>query len=227
MWVAGPGARVFFSSFSRPVWSPYPSPGLGVRVFSLVIPPATVMAVSFSGELAYEIHVPNASLYAAYLAVKQAGAAFGIKLFGARAVDSMRLEKGFLHWKADLITEFDPFETGLDRFVKLDKEKLVGRENLLERREQGPTKRLVTLKIGTKQAPAPSGASLMLDAQVVGTVTSGEWGHRLGMNLAYAFVDVPFSDVGSIMELDLCGMRVDAEVIAPSPYDPKFERLRA
>ena len=68
------------------------------------------MSVSFSGELAYEVHVPNESLYAAYLALTEAGEEFGIKLFGSRAVESMRMEKGFLGWKSDLITEFDPFE---------------------------------------------------------------------------------------------------------------------
>ena len=86
------------------------------------IAPAVVMSVSFSGELAYEIHVPNAQLYAAYLALRKAGEAHGMRLFGSRAVESMRMEKGYLHWKADILTEFDPYETGLDRFVKMDKE---------------------------------------------------------------------------------------------------------
>ena len=66
-----------------------------------------MLGVSFSGELAYEIHVPNNALYAAYLALRKAGEAHGLKLFGARAVESMRMEKGFMHWKADLLTEFD------------------------------------------------------------------------------------------------------------------------
>ena len=191
------------------------------------LPPDYLNRISFSGELAYEIHVPNASLYAAYLALRKAGEAYGLKLFGARAVDSMRLEKGFLHWKSDLITEFDPFETGLERFVRLDKEGFIGRDALLQRRNDGARRKLVTLKVDTHQAPAPGGASLMQGQQVVGTVTSGEWGHRVGLNLAYAFVEPSLSSMGSVMELDLCGQRVAAEVIAPSPYDPEFSRLRA
>jgi len=91
-----------------------------VRECFVGIAPATVMAVSFSGERAYEIHVPSASLYAAYTALRDAGASHGFKLFGALAVESMRLEKGYLHWKTDILTEFDPFETGLQRFVKVD-----------------------------------------------------------------------------------------------------------
>ena len=65
------------------------------------------MAISYSGEEAFEIHVPSQQIYAAYQALKKAGQAFNLKLFGARAIESMRLEKGFLHWKAELRTEFN------------------------------------------------------------------------------------------------------------------------
>jgi len=66
------------------------------------------MSVSFSGELAYELHVPNASLMLVHELIMAAGEAHGIGYFGMRAVESMRLEKGYMHWKADLITEFNP-----------------------------------------------------------------------------------------------------------------------
>ena len=110
--LAGPKAREVLSKCSREDWSKESFPWLSVRECFIGFSPATVMSVSFSGELAYEVHVPNESLYAAYLALTEAGEEFGIKLFGSRAVESMRMEKGFLGWKSDLITEFDPFETG-------------------------------------------------------------------------------------------------------------------
>ena len=119
--LAGPKARDVLQAVSRGDWSAEAFPWLSVRECFIGFTPATVMVVSFSGELAYEIHVPNASLYAAYLALREAGRAHGLHLFGARAVETMRMEKGFLHWKADLITEFTPYETGLDRFVKPEK----------------------------------------------------------------------------------------------------------
>jgi len=224
--LAGPKARDVLSACARGDWSDQALPWLSLRECFIGIAPATVMRVSFSGELAYEIHVPNASLYAAYLSLRQAGEAHGLRLFGARAVESMRMEKGFLHWKADLITEFDPFETGLDRFVRPGKPDFVGKEALMQRQAEGPRRKLVSLRIDCTHAPAPGGASLMSDGQVVGTVTSGEWGHRVGVNLAYAFVDPEVSAVGHEMELDLCGDIVPAQVIAPSPYDPDFLRLR-
>ncbi|MEM9475779.1 MAG: FAD-dependent oxidoreductase [Pseudomonadota bacterium] len=225
--LAGPKSRDVLSNCARGDWSREAFPWLSVRECFIGFAPATVMGVSFSGELAYEIHVPNASLYAAYLALREAGEAFGIQLFGARAVESMRMEKGFLHWKADLITEFDPFETGLGRFVKPDKGAFVGRDALMRRHADGPHKQLVTLTVGANRAPAPGGASLMNRDRVVGTVTSGDWGHRVGMNLAYAFVEPDWAATGSGMELDLCGTRVPATVIPPSPYDPEFARMRA
>ncbi|MFD2740967.1 FAD-dependent oxidoreductase [Sulfitobacter aestuarii] len=225
--LAGPHARNVLAACARGDWSKAAFPWLTVRECFIGYAPATVMGVSFSGEHAYEIHVPNASLYAAYLALRQAGAGHDLKLFGARAVESMRLEKGFLHWKADLLTEFDPFETGLGRFVKLDKGDFIGRTALLQRQAEGPRKQLVTLKIDATNAPAHGGASLMQGAQVVGTVTSGDWGHRVGLNLAYAFVTPQYAETGSRLQLDLCGELVGAEVIAPSPYDPDYTRMRS
>ena len=224
--LAGPNSRAVLSKCARGDWSKEAFPWLSVRECFIGFSPATVMGVSFSGELAYEIHVPNASLYAVYLALREAGEEFGLKLFGARAVDAMRLEKGFMHWKADLLTEFDPFETGLDRFIKLDKSDFIGRDALIKRQEAGPTKKLVSLQIETTKAPAHPGGSLMDGESVVGTITSGEWGYRVGMNLAYAFVDPAFADVGKTMQLDLCGEMVGAKVIAPCPYDPDYALMR-
>lgn len=224
--LAGPKARAVLSGCARGDWSAEAFPWLSVRECCIGFAPATVMGVSFSGELAYEIHVPNASLYAAYLALRQAGHAYGLRLFGARAVESMRMEKGFLHWKAELNTEFDPFETGLARFVKLDKGNFIGKEALQKRRSLGPKRKLVTLSLKTNHAPARSGASLLRDKKVVGTITSGDYGHRVGMNLAYAFVDAELAHTGAIIELDLCGQRVETQIIDPSPYDPTFARMR-
>ncbi|WP_135506424.1 GcvT family protein [Roseovarius aestuariivivens] len=218
--LAGPKARAVLSAASREDWSTDAFPALSVRETFVGIAPAVVMRVSFSGELAYEIHVPNAQLYAVYAALSAAGAPFGLRLFGARAVESMRLEKGYLHWKSELISEVDPFEAGLSRFVKLDKPDFTGRDALAARVAKGPQRRLVTLNIDCDDRPAQSGASVMDADKVVGTVTSGAWGHRTGMNLALAYVLPDLNDPGTAVQLDLLGDRIDAHVIAPSPYDP-------
>ncbi len=224
--LAGPKARDVLSAASRGDWSAQAFPWLSVRAAHIGIAPAIVMSVSFSGELAYEIHVPNNQLYAAYLALRTAGDPLGLRLFGSRAVESMRMEKGYLHWKADILTEFDPFETGLGRFVKMDKGDFIGKAALEARQGNEPAKKLVTLQLNSADAPAHGGASVMVNDAVVGTVTSGDWGHRVAMNLAYAFVDASLADVGSKMHVDVLGDLVSCTVIPQGPYDPDLTRVR-
>lgn len=219
--LAGPKSRDVIQAVSRADWSKEAFPWLSVRNCFIGVAPAIVMSVSFSGELAYEIHIPNTYLYSAYRALRQAGQAQGMTLFGSRAVDSMRLEKGYLHWKSDILTEFDPYETGLERFVKLDKT-FLGKDALVARQAKGISKRLVTLVLDSQEAAAHSGAAVMLDERVVGAVTSGDWGHRVGMNLAYAFVESAVSAVGSKLRVDVIGLDIAAQVIAMGPYDSKL-----
>ena len=224
---AGPISRDVSSVAARGDWSAAAFPWLSVREAHIGTVPAVVMAVSFSGELAFEIHLPNAQLYAGYLALRAAGEAHGLTLIGSRAEDAMRLEKGFLHWKGDILTEFDPFETGLNRFVRLDKGDFVGKAALQARVAKGAKKKLVTLAVDCTDRPAGPGSSLMEAGRVVGTVTSGDWGHRVGMNLAYAFVNPDLADPGTTVTLDLLRDMVAAKVIDPCPFDPGFERLRS
>ena len=224
--LAGPKSRDVIAKVSRADWSPEAFPWLSVREAFIGVAPAVVMGVSFSGELAYEIHVPNAHLYAAYLALREAGEEFGLRLFGSRAIESMRLEKGYLHWKSDIITEFDPFETGLDRFVKLDKD-FIGKDALLKRQAEGPRRRLVSFEVDFDDAPAQPGASVMEGDRVVGTVTSGDWGHRVGKNLAYAFVKAGEVVEGRTLSIDILGAPRAAKIIPMGPYDPGNALVKA
>ncbi|WP_420862432.1 GcvT family protein [Algirhabdus cladophorae] len=221
--LAGPKARDVLSKVSRGDWSAQAFPWLSVKEAFVGIAHATIMSVSFSGELAYEIHIPNAQLYAAYLSLRAAGAEFGLEMFGARSIESMRMEKGYLHWKSDLLTEFNPFETGLDRFVKMDKD-FVGKAALEAMVTNGPRVNLVCLQIDTDHAPAHGGASVWHDGAVVGTVSSGDWGHRTGLNLAYAFVK---PDCPEAVTVDVLGGPVAAKIIPMGPYDPENTRVKA
>ena len=224
--LAGPSARAVMETISRADWSAAAFPWLSVRECFIGIAPATVMAVSFSGELAYEIHVPNAQLYAAYCALREAGKAHDLALFGARAVESMRFEKGYLHWKSDILTEFDPFETGLDRFVTLDKADFIGKAALVKRHTNGPHKMLVTLVLDYDSAAAHGGASVIHDGRVAGTVTAGAWGHRTGLNIAYAFVEPALAKDGTALIVEVLGNDTTARVIPAGPYDPDLTRVR-
>ncbi len=117
--------------------------------------------------------------------------------------------------------------TARDRFVKPEKGDFLGKAALLKRIEDGPRKKLVTLKVDATNAPARGGASLMRNGKVVGTITSGDWGYRVGMNLAYAFVTPDLAAPGTKIDIDHFGDIVRTEVIAPSPYDSDYSRMRA
>jgi dimethylglycine dehydrogenase len=114
----------------------------------------------------------------------------------------------------------------LDRFITLDKPDFVGKAALEKRRDAGPSKHLVTLKVESNVAHMHGGASLMDEGRVVGTVTSGGWGYRTGLNLAYAFVDPDFAALGTRVEIDALGEMVQAEVIDANIYDPQYELVR-
>lgn len=224
--LAGPKSRDVLAAVSRGDWSASSFPWLSVSEAFVGIAPAVIMSVSFSGELAYEIHLPNNQLYAAYLALREAGDAYGLRLFGSRAVESMRLEKGFLHWKSDILTEFDPYETGLGRFVTAGEKDFVGRDALAKRAERGPLRKLVTLDVNCATAPAGGGASVMRDGRIVGTVTSGDWGHRVGKNIALAFVEPTLAAPGTTLDIDILGQMETAAVTQACLYDPTFARMR-
>ncbi|MDR6264934.1 FAD-dependent oxidoreductase [Roseobacter sp. N2S] len=216
--LAGPKARAVLTQVARGDWSAAAFPWLSVREAFIGIAPAVIMSVSFSGEHAYEIHVPNAQLYAAYLALRKAGAAHGLRLFGARAVDSMRLEKGYRHWKADLITEFNPFESDLGRFVNLQKPDFIGKAALEAAQSTGLRRKFVTLVLDSDNAPAQAGDSVVQNGQVVGTVTSADWGHRTGKNIAMAFIK---PEATENLMVEVIGQPVPARTVEPCRYDPE------
>ena len=183
------------------------------------------MTVSFSGELAYELHVPNEQLYLVWQILNQAGKNFSLGYFGLYATESMRLEKGYLHWKADLIVEHNPQEARLEHFVKLDKANFIGKQALVDEIERGPRKLLVSMTVDCDIAPAHAGDPVFLveqDAgeQQVGSVTSAGFGHRVGKNIAYAYVEPGSAAIGTSLALGILGERYGAEVVEPILYDP-------
>ncbi|MEO1293869.1 MAG: FAD-dependent oxidoreductase, partial [Pseudomonadota bacterium] len=226
--LAGPNARsVLEAAAPRTDWSAAAFPWLSVRHVQIGRIDAVAMSVSFSGELAWEIHVPLEHAAAAYEILTKAGAAHGMAPFGLYATEAMRIEKGYRHWKADLISEFDPFESALDRFVQLDKTAdYPGKAALLAKQGQPPRRRFVTLRLDTETAPAHPGDSLMRGEEVVGTVTSAAWGWRVQENLAMAFLSPELAEIGTAVDVLLLGERIPAEVVAPCRYDPKNNRVK-
>jgi dimethylglycine dehydrogenase len=226
--VAGPQSRALLQSVSpRCDWSAQAFPWLRARQMFIGHAEVTAMSVSFSGELAYELHVPNEQLYLVWKTLSEASGDFELGYFGLYATESMRLEKGYLHWKADLIYEHNPFEARLDRFVRLDKGDFIGKAALLEQVERGPRKLLVSMTVDCDIAPAHGGDPVFSGAQQVGSVTSAGFAHRVQENIAYAYVDPQCAAVGSRLELGILGDRYEAVVVEPILYDPENRLVRA
>jgi dimethylglycine dehydrogenase len=208
-------------------WSKENFPWLRARSMSIGHAEVVAMSVSFSGELGWELHVPNEQLYLVWSILEQAGAEFDLGYFGLYATESMRLEKGFLHWKADLIVDHNPFEAGLDRFVKLDKPEFIGKAALIERHDKGLRKKLVSMNVDCDFAPAHGGGGVFAHGKQIGSITSSGYGHRISKNIAYAYIDPEFSAVGQALEIGILGERYPAIIVSPIQYDPDHSRVKS
>jgi dimethylglycine dehydrogenase len=141
-------------------------------------------------------------------------------------MDSLRLEKGYVSWKQDITSDYDPFEAGLDRFVRLDKGEFVGRAALIERRARGTTQRFVSLLIEAGDADALPLSIVFKNGEPVGVVGSGGWGHRIGRSIALAYVRSDLAEPGTRLDVAILGTRCAAIVGASPLYDPANARLR-
>ncbi len=225
--VAGPHARALLESLSpRGDWSREAFPPMHARPMHLGPAEVLCMRVSFSGELAFELHVPNERLLLVYRLLKEAGRGFDLVQFGLYATESMRLEKGYLHWKADLIHEHNPVEAGLGRFARMDKGPFIGREALEEEVRRGDRRRLVVMTVDCDHAPAHGGDPVYRDGRLVGSVTSAGYGHRVKRNIAYAYVEPGAAAPETDLDVGILGKRCPARVSAPCLYDPENRRWR-
>ena len=217
--IAGPHARdLLDAACPRTSFAQANFPWMTTRTCFVGHVETTIMAVSFSGEQAFEVHVSNIQLHAAYLALTGAGEAFGLTHFGMYAIEFMRIEKGNGHWKGDFITEFNPIEAGVDRFVVLSKD-FPGKAGLERQIGLGNRRVRVLISIDSKTAPAHAGETVFDGERPIGTITSAAWGYRTDKNLAMVYVDPVFSDVGTDLSVSLIGQRVATTVVESCIYD--------
>ena len=219
--LAGPRTRELLASISpRSKWDQKNFPWLTAKQCYLGHFEVMAMAVSYSGEQAFEIHVANEQLFAVYEMLVEAGRGFGLIHFGMFAVDSMRLEKGYGHWKVDFISEFNPIEAGLKRFVDLEKE-FPGKSGLQRQITYGNRRERVLIEVHSSEAPVQPGEAVFSSEEVIGSITSASWGYRAGKNLAMAYVDPAFSRSGTQVSFLLLGDRVNATVCESCLFDPQ------
>lgn len=188
--------------------------------------PVRAYRISYVGELGWELYLPPAYQRHVYDRLMEAGREFGIVNFGYRALDSLRLEKGYRFWGLDMNALTTPFEAGLGQFVKLDKGAFLGREALLKQKAEGIARTLACLTVEGNVA-IPHGWEPILDGgEIIGYVTSGEFGHWLGKTIVLAFLPPNRAAVGTALSIQILGERFPAQVVHVPLYDPRNERLK-
>ncbi|WP_299392891.1 FAD-dependent oxidoreductase [Pelagibius sp.] len=225
--LAGPKAREVLGPVTESDLSNGAFPWLSVQPIEVAQARGFAIRVNYVGELGWELHLPIETVAPVYDLLWQAGEAHGIRDFGMYAMDSLRLEKGYMAWKQDLASEYSPLMGALDRFVKLDKAQFVGREALLKEKQAGPRERFVPLLVEAKDADAPFCATVWKGERRVGLVTSGGYGHRIEKSIALAYVQTDLAKEGEALEVEIYGERCPARVGVSPLFDPKNERLRA
>jgi dimethylglycine dehydrogenase len=223
--LAGPGSRALLQKLVREDLAAFPF--LSFRRMDIGMAPAMVGRISFTGDLGFEIWMAPEYQRYAYDLIADAGRDAGLAHFGGRALNAMRLEKGFGSWAREYRPLYSPVEAGLARFVAWDKPDFVGRAAALEERAGGGRLRLCAFKVDAGDADAIGDEPIWHEGKPVGWVTSGGYGHFVGTSLALGYVPREAAAATDGFEIEIIGERRPATRLAAPLFDPAGARMRA
>ncbi|HST25035.1 MAG TPA: FAD-dependent oxidoreductase [Gaiellaceae bacterium] len=223
--LAGPRSRELLQRLSRDDLSAEAFPFFRARHLEVGRARVLALRVSYVGELGYELHHPLEQQRYLYDLVVDAGEDLGLVDFGYRALDSMRLEKGYRLWGADITADYSPLEAGLERFVALDKNEFIGRKGIMARGE--PRIRLSTIVVDADGADAHGYEPVYAGSDLVTYAMAGGYGHTVGKSIALAYLPLELAAEGTELGLEILGERRRARVAADVLYDPRGDRLRS
>ncbi|MCK2238797.1 MULTISPECIES: FAD-dependent oxidoreductase [unclassified Crossiella] len=190
--------------------------------------PVRALRVTFAGELGWELYCSSEYGAALWRTLWEAGQEHGVIAGGYRAIDSLRLEKGYRLWGSDLTPERTPYEAGLGFCVKPDKPGgFHGREALLRRKEAGFTHRLRCLTLDDPLAWPLGSEAVRVGGEVLGRVTTGGYGYSVGRAIAFCYLPVDRVKIGTEVEVEIFGRWVPGVVERDPLFDPKGTRIRA
>jgi len=187
---------------------------------------APVMAarVTYVGELGWELHVPTEYMAYVYEQLKQAGAAFGIVDVGYKAISSLRMEKRYLYWGADITPDDTPLEAGLGFAVSMKKGDFQGRDAIAAQKEGGIARKLACFRLD-EPLPVYGGEAMSSNGRIVGMTTSGDFGHTVGASIVFGYLkgeDMALHEI----DVEAFGRRSRATLVERCAYDPSGERIR-
>jgi 4-methylaminobutanoate oxidase (formaldehyde-forming) len=183
--------------------------------------------VTYVGELGWEIYAPTEYGLELWDTLWEAGQPHGICAAGYRAIDSLRLEKGYRYWSADITPDDTPYEAGLGFAVKLGKGDFLGREALARQRAEGVRRKLACLTLSDASWVALGGEPVRVGDRVVGRVTSGGFGYSVGLSIAYAYLPAELASPGTSVAIEFFGEWVEGLVTAEPLWDPRGDRIRS
>ncbi len=183
--------------------------------------------VSYVGELGWEIYVDPERTVQVWDVLMEAGNELRIEVGGYKALDSLRLEKGYKYFTADVTPMEDPYTAGLGFCVKLEQGDFVGREALLKIKEEGRSQKLCTLMLeGEDYQPIYGGEAVYFDGQVISRLRSGGYGFTVNRNIAFTYLPLDITKIGTSLTVELFDSHIEAQVSPDVSVDPKGERLR-
>jgi dimethylglycine dehydrogenase len=223
--IVGPKARDVLQPLTEIDLSNEAFPWFSVRSGTVgIASDVRLLRVNYSGELGWELYHPLCYQRHLLDALLASGEAHGLRLVGLQALESLRLDKSYRAMNRDLNLELSAWESGLDRFISLDKD-FIGRV-ALEAKHKQLARRIVTLSIDTDGASAFAFEGVHRDGKLVGHVTSAGYSYTLGHDIALALLPLDLGSAGTELEVSILGERRSARVIADSPYDPGGARGR-
>ena len=226
--VAGPKARDLLSKISDADFSNKAFPWLSAQKIDVGLAPSIAMRMNFVGELGWELHHPIEYQNHIFDKLIEAGEELGVKPFGIRAMDSLRIEKTYKLVGTEMSIEYAAYESGLDRFVHLNKGNFIGRDALVKWQQDGFENSMVTLEVfDVDDADALGNNAIYSDGIVIGRATGGNYGFRVKKSLVIAMVKPKFSKIGTELQMDILDKKHKVVVIEDSPYDSMNEKIRA
>ncbi len=225
--VWGPRARDLMQHVSENDFSNNAFPYLTAQHVILGDIPALALRVTYVGELGWEIYAPMEYGLKLWDILREAGKPLDAVAAGYSAIESLRLEKGYRYWSTDIHSEYTPYEAGLGFAVKLKKGDFLGRTALEHARNEGLKRKLCCLTLHDPSAIALGGEPLLDGEQVLGRVTSGGYGYTIRQSIAYGYLPVSHSTLGTRLDIQLFGKRHAATVMKGPLYDPTNTKIKA
>jgi glycine cleavage system T protein len=223
----GPNARALLSDCTTADLGGAAFPYMSCREIEVGDVPVRALRVTYVGELGWELYCPAEFGAALWSTLWSAGEGHGLVAGGYRAIDSLRLEKGYRVWGADITPDEHPFQAGLGFAVKLDRGEFVGRAALVRARDDGDAARLCCVVLEDPRSVALSNEPVMAGGDVVGRVTSGGYGYTVGASIAYAYLPPEHAEPGTEVAIEIFGEWVGGRVEREPLYDPDGARVRS